>query len=1044
MASPSPATADLLHLFAPGPLDLSGARAIGVPLSPIEWCVLVSVSDRLFELNERGVPEPNLISSYAVSGNGTIYRFQIHGERRFHNGEEVTSDDVIQSLTDAATHHPEGSRLHDLVGAVPGRGGCPDTGLRRISRYRFEVQLKDRCDDFLRYLALPFNSIASRQASSDAPDRFSGPYRVRRQSPAEWELQLDITHPAAVAGVFERIIVHCAAAGEPPPDPAESAARGFGLVGPDALPSHHPSVVLFDTPFPVPHRPPVGFKERLARLPGERLFYLRWRADAEAPELLGRALRAALEAPALQRTHYGLKPPGFLPAVPSGPGDRAGGGARPPRRGAWVVAFEPGELRADLLEAVAAECRARGADVRFVPRAAEVESGRPSGCHAYLRSIFVGHSTDEVGFLRRLSEESLPGCRPAGKAFAAALTAARKAPDRNSRADAVRLLAQDLAAELGVMPVFQAATGLRLDPRIDREALASAAGFTSLVSLRRRSARFDHAELNQAMLSALGAATQMFAHDVRRPFSMVRILLDMVRSAGSLAEVREMAERMMPDIERALGAVDGMIQDILEIGTAREPLREVVSPQQILDASLRAVFETRSGADVRFRYRLAHTRPFHACPHQVQRVFANILTNAADAMQNRGEIRCETDDVVVGGQLFVRVALRNTGAAIDPADLPRIFDAFFSKGKRGGTGLGLAITKKVIEAHEGRIWCVSDPREGVQFCFTLPAHESPNEPAPALPLHSRDIVEDYLRRTALSLSDDERRSLEREKQLAGNVLAFRQAQRRRLRLWVIDDELIYAEGIRNLVKDAYWFADNVEIVPLRTAAEAYAALAGGAPDACICDIDLGADSPDGFAVTAELRQRGLRGIIYIHSNRSVPSDYRHAIEVGADAFLPKPMSRPHLLRLLDETTRESRPAADEAEVEAAAETAGALPLLIVVDDDIFMRKAWAKRVQDAEVRTFRGPTEFWSMHGDANLDWSRIQCIITDYHFGAGEPEPIEDFVPRLRAASYRGPVILSSDAASSESLASLTDGRIEKRPIPWSEIRRRLEETKP
>ena len=364
---------------------------------------------------------------------------------------------------------------------------------------------------------------------------------------------------------------------------------------------------------------------------------------------------------------------------------------------------------------------------------------RRAECQAHLRSIFVGHSVDELGFFKRLAEEpESAAARPVAR-FAAALLAARRAPSRPARTDAIRQLAGEIGPELGVVPLFQATVGMLVDRRIDRESLTSAAGFTSFVSLRRRSARFDQAELNQAMLTALGAATQMFAHDVRRPFSMVRILLDMIRNAGSLAEVREMAVRMMPEVERALGAVDGMIQDILEIGTAREPVREVVAPDGALEAGLREVFETRTTAEVRFTYRLSHTRPFHACPHQVHRVFANILSNAADAMKNRGEIHCETEDVIAGGQPFVRVCIGNTGPHIEPADLPRIFDAFFSKGKQGGTGLGLAITKKVIEAHEGRIWCVSDPSRGVQFCFTLPAHDTESRPSVALPHSSREV-----------------------------------------------------------------------------------------------------------------------------------------------------------------------------------------------------------------------------------------------------------------------------------------------------------------
>jgi signal transduction histidine kinase/CheY-like chemotaxis protein len=1070
MTTPLHETEETLHILASGPLEVIDFPSAREPLSPLAWCVLVSISDRLFELNERGAPDPNLVSSYTVSGSGTIYRFQIHSERRFHNGDEVTADDVMDSLATAATTHPEGSRLLDLLEHPAARGAAPGSGLRRISRYRFEVQLKDRCEDFLHYLALPFNSIRSRRATEGSVNGFSGPYHVERHDPAEWELSIEKDHPTAHLLSFARILVHC-----PTPDGAPLDVTGYAQGAPAASPAgspspHDPTVVVFGEPFPVPPRTPGGFTERLERLPGERLYYLRLRSDISPTDNLVRALKQACDSPGLKKAFFGLKPPTFIPTVSASPADRMS--AIPRSRGIpeFTVACDEGILRPDFLDAVAAECRARGNAVRFVRRTSVPRGAAPPECHAQLRAIFVGHSVDELGFFKRLAEEPEQAGRVVSRSFPLALLAARRASSRIARTDAIRQLAGEIGPELGVVPLFQATVGILVDRRIDRESLTSAAGFTSFVSLRRRSARFDQAELNQAMLTALGAATQMFAHDVRRPFSMVRILLDMIRNAGSLAEVREMAVRMLPEVERALGAVDGMIQDILEIGTVREPVREVVPPDGALDAGLREVFETRTGAAVRFAYRLSHTRPFHACQHQVHRVFANILSNAADAMQNRGEIRCETEDVVAGGQPFVRVCIGNTGSYIEPTDLPRIFDAFFSKGKRGGTGLGLAITKKVIEAHEGRIWCVSDRARGVRFCFTLPAHETESAPPMVLPSSSHEIVEEYHRRTALSLSEDERRALDREKLLAGNLVAFRQAHRRRLRIWVIDDEAIYAEGVRNLIKDAPWFEENVEIVSLRDEATVHDALRHGQPDACICDIDLGGESPDGFAVTRELRRRGIRAVIYIHSNRSVSHDYRHAIEVGADAFLPKPMSRPHLVRLLDETTREGASAPREAEPEPPEEALTRdrrrfiedvpdgehrppieeapdgehRPLIVVVDDDVFMRKAWVRRVPDARVLTYRGPMEFWSNHPAEDAGLARIDCLITDYHFGAGETEPAEEFLQKLKTTAYRGPVILCSDSCDPTLLSGLIDARMEKRPIPWRDIREMLARLRP
>lgn len=1041
-----------LTVFAPGPLDPLAARADGRSLSPIEWCVMMSIADRLFEVNERGIPEPNLVASYVVSGNGTLYRFQIQPERRFHNGDEVTADDVIQSLTAAALVHPEATRILDLTDMTVQRGTVVGNSMRRISRYRFEVQLRDRYEGFLHYLALPVNSIQSKRAienPEESSNGFSGPYRILTRDPARWELRIDQGHPAARVRSFQRVVIEVPPGGDASlATMRQAAATGDPRPTGEAL-KKSPCILLFAEPIPMRIRPSNLFKESTLKLPGERLYYLHAASDAPQTDHVARTIRSVVDDTAVQRSFFGLRPATFVPAVfPTGPGprDRASAVKKPMPTSGFVIAVEGDSLPQEFLEAVESECRSRRVRVRFVRDArGGDEAPAPGEVHGYLRSLFVGNSLDEIGFFRRVLEETPPGCRQPGKSLLASVGAAARTAHRNARSSAIRRLAEEFAAEMGVFPMFQATAGMLADPGIDRESLAaSGAGFTSFVSVQKRTARFDHAELNRAMLTALGAATQMFAHDVRRPFSMVRILLDMIRNAGSLPEIKEVSVRMLPEIERALGAVNGMIQDILEIGTAHEPIREVVPVETVLGAALREVFETRTGSDVRFTYAFTHTRPLHASQHQVHRVFANILSNAADAMKNQGTISFETQDAVAGGQPFVRVCIANTGPTIDPADLPRIFDAFYSRGKRSGTGLGLAITKKIIETHEGRIWCISEKDRGVQFLFTLPAHESEAEPLPAPPAHSRQIEEDYHQRTALSLGEDERRAIDREKQLAAGLAAFRQAHGRPLRLWVIDDETVYVEGVRNLIKDAFWYEDHVEIVSLRDAAEALAALDEGAPDACICDIDLGPASPDGFAVTDEMRRRGARAVIYIHSNRSVGADYRHAIEVGADAFLPKPLSRPHLLRLLDETTRESMKTREGRELKPERDEEPARrerqALLVVVDDEIFMRKAWTSGVPDASVLAYRGPSEFWASRPGSGIDWGAIDCIITDYHFGPDEREPVEEFLRKLKDSEYGGPVVLSSDTVAVEAISDLIDLRIDKRPIPWRELRGMLE----
>jgi hypothetical protein len=79
----------------------------------------------------------------------------------------------------------------------------------------------------------------------------------------------------------------------------------------------------------------------------------------------------------------------------------------------------------------------------------------------------------------------------------------------------------------------------------------------------------------------------------------------------------------------------------------------------------------------------------------------------------------------------VLVAVRDSGAGIDPEHFHRLFEAFYTT-KSGGVGMGLSICRSIINAHGGRLWAdVSEPR-GAVFQFTLPGAEKKiTNPIPA-------------------------------------------------------------------------------------------------------------------------------------------------------------------------------------------------------------------------------------------------------------------------------------------------------------------------
>lgn len=112
-------------------------------------------------------------------------------------------------------------------------------------------------------------------------------------------------------------------------------------------------------------------------------------------------------------------------------------------------------------------------------------------------------------------------------------------------------------------------------------------------------------------------------------------------------------------------------------------------------------------------------------PGQLNQVFLNILVNAKQAIEDKGEITIKTGM----DNDMVRIDISDTGKGISKEHLPRIFDpGFTTKGVGIGTGLGLSIVYQIIQAHSGKIFATSEVGKGTTFTILLPTNltEMPN------------------------------------------------------------------------------------------------------------------------------------------------------------------------------------------------------------------------------------------------------------------------------------------------------------------------------
>jgi signal transduction histidine kinase len=107
---------------------------------------------------------------------------------------------------------------------------------------------------------------------------------------------------------------------------------------------------------------------------------------------------------------------------------------------------------------------------------------------------------------------------------------------------------------------------------------------------------------------------------------------------------------------------------------------------------------------------------------QLQQVVVNLILNAVEAMSAVEKAARELS-IGIGGQGQadgdVLVQVRDSGPGIDPGNVERVFEPFYTT-KISGVGMGLSICRSIINGHGGRLWAETNEPRGTVFQFTLP------------------------------------------------------------------------------------------------------------------------------------------------------------------------------------------------------------------------------------------------------------------------------------------------------------------------------------
>ncbi len=207
-------------------------------------------------------------------------------------------------------------------------------------------------------------------------------------------------------------------------------------------------------------------------------------------------------------------------------------------------------------------------------------------------------------------------------------------------------------------------------------------------------------------LAIIGELASRMAHDLRNPLSTIKNTIELMESKPKL-KIEEKLQ-YYGKLRRAMNRMSHQVDDVLDFVRTSE-LK--LQPYSVLDIINIVKDSITVPSDVTVKIEQENIR-INCDYRKIEAVFTNLLLNAIQAVETKGEVNIRIIDNVND----VLIAFEDSGKGIEPQNLSKIFDPLFTT-KQLGTGLGLSICKSIVEQHGGNISVKNNP---TTFLIRLP------------------------------------------------------------------------------------------------------------------------------------------------------------------------------------------------------------------------------------------------------------------------------------------------------------------------------------
>lgn len=212
------------------------------------------------------------------------------------------------------------------------------------------------------------------------------------------------------------------------------------------------------------------------------------------------------------------------------------------------------------------------------------------------------------------------------------------------------------------------------------------------------------------------------SHELRTPLSLIRGYAETIKDVTG--DVREKRDNQLEIIIEETERLGGIVDDILNLSQLQSGYsklnRSTFTVQQLLDNVVPKYDDLREKSGIDIILNGDANTPVEADKSRMEQVLHNLINNAFNHTPKGGKITIGIIDKIE----TVRIEVTDTGAGIEPEDIPHIWDRYYraenkKEKKTVGSGLGLAIVKGVLQAHEAQFGVESMIGTGTTFWFEI-------------------------------------------------------------------------------------------------------------------------------------------------------------------------------------------------------------------------------------------------------------------------------------------------------------------------------------